>query len=113
MHIDEIAFILVLITLGAGPFVVPAIAWWIFRHEGVWLYRIARYLRWVDGLVFFFFLAIDASFFLDEAWSLQTAFEKENFYKRLITQSVMVFIYWAPWGRIFRGRARLASSETS
>ena len=49
MSLSDRIGVIGVVTVLFGPFVVPLIAQWVFRHQGVWLYRIAMVGRWTLG----------------------------------------------------------------
>ena len=49
MSLSDWIWVIGFVIMLFGPFVVPLIAQWVFRHQGVWLYRIAMVGRWMLG----------------------------------------------------------------
>lgn len=63
MSYFEWALVLGFLSLLMGPFLVPLTARFVFRHQGVWLYRISRLGHCLVGVLFLLLAYMDMRYF--------------------------------------------------
>jgi hypothetical protein len=100
MSLSDWIWVVGFVTVLFGPFVVPLVARWVFRHQGVWLYRIAMVGRWLLGGLVALLILMDVEYFLNSYGPDQPYFDRRGFVSSMILGTMALLICWAPWGRI-------------
>ena len=94
------ALVIGFLSLLFGPFVVPLMARFVFKHQGVWLYRVAKAGRWMVGCLFLLLAYMDVQYFAGGYGPDLAYHDRLGFISQMSLNSIGLFICWAPWGRI-------------
>ena len=101
MSFSDWVWIIGLAAVLIGPFLVPLVARFVFRHRGVWLYRLASAGRWIVGCLCALLAYMDMQYFAN-GYGPDTAYhDRVGFISSVLLASIAMFLCWAPWGRWF------------
>lgn len=105
MSYFEWALVLGFLSLLIGPFLAPLVARFVFRHQGVWLYRISRLGRWLVGVLFLLLAYMDVRYFASGYGPDLAYHDRLGFISSMLLSSLGIGFSFAPWGRIFNAFA--------
>jgi hypothetical protein len=100
MSFSDWIWIIGFLTALFGPFLVPLVARWAFRHRGIWLYRIAKVGRWLLGGLVVLLIFMDLQYFMNSYGPQQQYYDRLGFISSMLLSSTALLICWAPWGRM-------------
>lgn len=101
MSLSDWIWIIGFLTVLFGPFLVPLVARFVFKHRGVWLYRLARAGRWLLGCLFLLLAYMDVQYFANGYGPDTAHHDRLGFVSSMMMASTAMFLCWAPWGRLF------------